>query len=339
MAGVVTDKHPAKHLEETASRAFNPWTSHSAGSQSPAPPYSAMGASPPAPHPRNALDIPPAVQARLEGIFHENCGGKPYLTAIEAAAVFMQTGLTKADLSRIWEQADLNQDGRFNLNEFVHAMWLIELPNGKGPSIDATSAPSVVVSKRNESLSIAAAHIKPHRRSSAISSNIPEAMKMKRAMICAGCEAGILPDDIIYHCAECDKKHNGLSYCERCHSAGRAGSCTHGLKRVKLEEDDLPIRDKDGSWLMGVKCIKCKTKMKKKDLCFKCSHCWDPDFCPSCWRSKDKRCKHAAKGKVKMCRVGRKDDDEIEEIIDGVMSVLGVEGLCREFKPHHSILE
>lgn len=370
MAGVVTEKHPAKHLDETASRAFNPWTSHSAGSQSPAPPYSAMGASPPAPHPRNALDIPPAVQARLEGIFHENCGGKPYLTAIEAAAVFMQTGLTKADLSRIWEQADLNQDGRFNMNEFVHAMWLIELQTGRGhpstlpqprpssyhsatspypsppptsshiagpPPYQATSyqvppPPPQTFSvppppphqwQQTGFTAVPGYHTAAHPGCPSMPAPQPEAMKMKKAMICAGCEAGILPDDIIYHCAECDKKHNGLSYCERCYSAGRAGSCTHGLKRVKLEEDDLPIRDKDGSWLMGVKCIKCKTKMKKKDLCFKCSNCWDPDFCPSCWRSKDKRCKHAAKGKVKMCRVGRKDDDEIEEIIDGVMSVLG----------------
>ncbi|KAK4077982.1 hypothetical protein Purlil1_12180 [Purpureocillium lilacinum] len=378
VASVIADKHPAKHLTRDpdfgaqTSKGFNRWgRSYSSGFQSLATPYSEMGAPPPPPHPgRNSLKIPLDVQSRLEAIFRENCGGKPYLTAIEAAAVFMQTGLAKADLSRIWDLADFNRDGHFNMNEFVHAMWLIELQTGGSQSSalplqprpsphSATNPYPPPPSTPNhiaipppylattyqipppppqtfsvpppppcqwQQTSLTAApcyHEAAHPGYPPLPAPQPEPTKTSKAMICAGCEAGILPDDIIYYCAECDKRHNGLSYCERCYSAGGVSNCKHGgPKRVKLKEDVLPIRDKDGSWLMGVKCINCKTKMKKKDLCFKCNQCWDPDFCPNCWRSKDKRCKHAAKGNVKMCRVGRKDD-EIDEIIDGVLSVLG----------------
>ncbi|UNI17548.1 hypothetical protein JDV02_003881 [Purpureocillium takamizusanense] len=268
---------------------------------------------------------PPSIQARFEGVFHQHCEGKPYLTAIEAAAVFMQagqqTGLTKADLSSIWEQADADRDGRFTMGEFVHAMWLMELQGASPcPPYQASPQASAPVSPFLPRAFPPRAALPPFLPQT-FPPQPPQAapMKMSKAMICAGCEAGILPDDIIFHCAECSKPQ-GLGYCERCVSGG--ARCPHGLGRVKLEEHELPIRDKDGSWLMGVKCIKCKTKMRKKDLCFKCSHCWDPDFCPSCWRDKDKRCKHAARGKVKMCRVGRKDDG-IEDMIDGVVSVLG----------------
>ncbi|KAM4065718.1 hypothetical protein HRG_010566 [Hirsutella rhossiliensis] len=143
-------------------------------------------------------------------------------------------------------------------------------------------------------------------------------MAMSKAMICRGCEVGILPGDVIFHCKRC--KRGGLSYCESCYAPSRA--CGHGMKRVKLEDDKLPVRDKDGSLGLGLKCYKCKTKMVKKEICFKCNSCWDPDLCASCWRQPGKRCKHAGKGKVKMCKVGRKgDDDEMADVVDGIISV------------------
>ncbi|KAJ6441053.1 BolA domain-containing protein [Purpureocillium lavendulum] len=353
---------------ETASRGWNPWSGNRP--QSPAPPYSESGPTPPPQlPPRNSYQAPAPVRPHIERLFHENCEGKPYLTAIEAAPLFLQSGLAKSSLSDIWEQVDLDRDGRLNIDEFAQAMWLIELrTGGTGGYLQTTPA---------QPPDMAASSNQPHSRPSSYHSAIspypsppssshpvaipppyqrapyqsypssqpysapplqpqqwqqanpaippppPDLMTMSKAMICAGCEAGILPDDVIYHCAKCDKKNDGLSYCERCYAAGQGRDCQHGgSKRVKLTEGDLPIRDKDGSWGLGVKCIKCKTKMRKKDLCFKCSHCWDPDFCPNCWRSKDKRCKHAAKGKVKMCRVGRKEDDDIWNIIDDVTEVL-----------------
>lgn len=148
-----------------------------------------------------------------------------------------------------------------------------------------------------------------------------ENIKMTKAMICAGCEAGILPGDTILHCEKCD---NGLSYCERC--VDPRMPCKHGLQWVRLEEDEgLPVRDKDGDFGLGLKCYKCKAKIKTAEICFKCSRCWDPDYCAKCWRQKDRRCKHAAKGKVKMCRSGRKadDGDEIGDLVDGIVSALG----------------
>ncbi|KAJ2973803.1 hypothetical protein NQ176_g6401 [Zarea fungicola] len=79
-------------------------------------------------------NMPAGSRARYERIFNEHTQGKPYLTGIEAAVVFLESRLHKSVLSSIWEQADTSRDGRFSSDEFCHAMWLIDLERGISPT-------------------------------------------------------------------------------------------------------------------------------------------------------------------------------------------------------------
>ncbi|KAF7552517.1 hypothetical protein G7Z17_g4281 [Cylindrodendrum hubeiense] len=75
-------------------------------------------------------EIPAAARSRYEKQFQDQCGGKSYLTGIEAAGVFFESGLGKSDLSRIWEETDRDRNGRFDKDEFVEAMCRLLLFSG-----------------------------------------------------------------------------------------------------------------------------------------------------------------------------------------------------------------
>ncbi|KAK2593646.1 hypothetical protein QQS21_008650 [Conoideocrella luteorostrata] len=147
-------------------------------------------------------------------------------------------------------------------------------------------------------------------------------MAMTKPLICEGCEIGIIPDDFIYHCTQCSE--NGLSYCESCHATGRM--CTHTMQRVKVVPDKkLSVRDKNGDWGFGLCCDKCSARIRKDDFVWYCDRCTNQDYCAGCWQNKTKRCKHGAKGKVKLKQVGRKRDstEQIVDTVDVVSQVLG----------------
>ncbi|KAK5995415.1 hypothetical protein PT974_03819 [Cladobotryum mycophilum] len=303
----------------------------------PPPPYRAPTA---VIHHNSMVHIPPEIRARFEGLFEQSCGGKTYLTGIETADIFMRSGLNNADLSRIWEKVDLNHDGRFDRNEFVQAMWLIELQTGRGllqPTNDSRST-----SHLNGSAQLSHSLLPPPPDLSIHQSNSPpayqiapvkqwqdavpaageaEPMELKTAMICQGCDTGFLPDDIIYHCESC--KGGKSSFCEKCHDAGEG--CQHHVPRSKLQRaKKLPIKDKNGSLGFGVKCDGCKDKIKKGSLLWYCRRCLDPYFCQNCWRRSDKRCRHAAKGKITLKLVDKdaKADEEWESVIEEVVGAI-----------------
>ncbi|OAA70778.1 EF-hand-like domain protein [Akanthomyces lecanii RCEF 1005] len=73
-------------------------------------------------------------------MFHQECQGKPYLTGVEAAIIFLDSHLHKHVLSNIWEQADVTRDGRFSCDEFCVAMWLIDQEKGNYSSQTAPTS-------------------------------------------------------------------------------------------------------------------------------------------------------------------------------------------------------
>ncbi|KAH6896705.1 hypothetical protein B0T10DRAFT_454604 [Thelonectria olida] len=113
---------------------------------------------------------PPAARSRYEKQFYAECGGKPYLTGIEAAAVFFSSGLSKSDLSRIWDDTDRNKDGHFDKEEFIQAMWLIELHTGRvgqsggsTNSVPSTALPPAELQAGDVSHSIAVSQTSQYR--------------------------------------------------------------------------------------------------------------------------------------------------------------------------------
>lgn len=142
-------------------------------------------------------------------------------------------------------------------------------------------------------------------------------MELSTAMMCTGCGTGFVPGDIIYHCKLC--REGKASFCESCHR--NVSICQHGVERVRLERaKKLPIKDKNGSLGFGIKCDRCKIKIRKDSLLWYCRRCLDPYHCQDCWRRSDKRCKHAAKGKItlKLVDTDPEADEEwaiLEEVV------------------------
>ncbi|KAJ6781255.1 hypothetical protein PWT90_08892 [Aphanocladium album] len=285
--------------------------------------------------------ISPENRARYENMFSQECQGKPYLTGIEAAIIFLDSRLHKHVLSSIWEQADVTRDGRFSCDEFCQAMWLIDKEKGNYPSIpqqqhtsshqDQSSWTQRPAYFQQPHQNVQAApfpygvpppptqqqHSTTYNPAMAHSSYIPQAItkrEMFEPMICQGCEAGLVPGHTAYCCDEC--KDGVSTFCVSCHSSGKR--CYHNVTPTKLEAGkDLKNENKDGDFGFGLKCDGCKTKLKQGMLCWHCKRCFDPNFCKDCWKRRDKRCKHASQGKVQLRRVG-KSSASTEEILDGL---------------------
>lgn len=294
--------------------------------------------------------MPPDNRARHENMFNQECQGKPYLTGIEAAILFLDSRLHKQILSNIWEQADVTRDGRFSCEEFCHAMWLIDKEKGVYPSNPEHQHPqyntATSTSQGTTSWTQPPAYsqqpqqsFQPNQSPYGFSSPptgpplstmpynpsigfspqplpIIEKREMLEPLICQGCEAGLVPGDTAYCCDACK---DGVSiFCEPCYRNGRR--CYHSVAPRQLEAGkDLKNENKDGDFGFGLKCDGCKTKLKQGMLCWHCKRCFDPNFCKDCWKRRDKRCKHAGQGKVQLRRVGKSSgttDDILETVAD-----------------------
>ncbi|KAM3488316.1 hypothetical protein MY3957_008390 [Beauveria namnaoensis] len=290
--------------------------------------------------------MPAENRAAYEKIFMQECQGKPYLTGIEAAIVFLDSHLHKHVLSNIWEQADVTRDGRFSCDEFCLAMWLIDKEKGNDSSMlhhqsAAQITPASTVQHSSSSAQPPAYSQQPQHdlQPNHLTYRVPQPpetlpqlttactlqhfrrREMIEPLICRGCETGLVPGDIAYCCDEC--KHGASTICKSCHDGGKR--CHHEVAPEELEAGkDLKNEDQDGDFGFGLKCDGCKAKLKQGMLCWHCKRCFDPNFCKDCWRRRDKRCKHAVQGKIQLRRVRK--SSATEQILDGLETVGAIFG-------------
>ncbi|KAM0428856.1 hypothetical protein ACHAPT_006656 [Fusarium lateritium] len=275
-------------------------------------------------------EVPPAARQRYEAIFANEAGGKPYLNGIEAAGVFLTSGLTRADLAGIWDEADQDRNGQFDREEFVQAMWRIELQTGR-VSPPQTSRPwngqAPVLPPRQYQPPPSAAYNYPPAQSAPPYQPAPpvqqtpyvqpsqqgiQTIEILVAIRCKICGKGLAPSDTAYRSST---QHTIDYFCPTCHRPPTA------MQVLLAAGKDLPQRKRSS---MG--CSGCWKDIKKGKMVWHCNKCWDKDLCQKCWAKTKKQCKHAATGQVAMMRVGKgggdDDDDElIMDVIDGVVSI------------------
>lgn len=273
-------------------------------------------------------EIPPAARQRYEAIFANEARGKPYLNGMEAAGVFMTSGLSRTDLAGIWDEADRDRNGQFDREEFVQAMWRIELQTGRvspplPPRLWNGQAP--VLSQQYQPPAAPAYNyppvasyqpIPPVQQPSYVQPNQPQGLQTIEILVairCKTCGKGLAPSDTVYRSAT---QHTIDYFCPTCHRPPTA------TQVILAAGKDLPQRKRSS---MG--CSGCWKDIKKGKIVWHCNKCWDKDLCQKCWGKTKKQCKHAASGQVAMMRVGKggsgdEDDDElIADVIDGVVSI------------------
>ncbi|KAI8718277.1 hypothetical protein NCS52_00606000 [Fusarium sp. LHS14.1] len=269
-------------------------------------------------------EVPTAARQRYEAIFANEARGKPYLNGMEAAGIFMTSGLSRADLAGIWDEADRDRNGQFDREEFVQAMWRIELQtgrvspplparpwNGQAPVPSQQCRPPVAPAY-NYPPAAPYQPIPPAQQAPYVQPHGLQTVEILVAIRCKTCGKGLAPSDTVY----CSATHHTIDYfCPTCH---RPPTATQVLLAAG---QDLPQRKRSS---MG--CSGCWKDIKKGKMVWHCNKCWDKDLCQKCWGKTKKQCKHAATGQVSMMRVGKggsgEDDDElIADVIDGVVSI------------------
>jgi hypothetical protein len=173
---------------------------------------------------------------------------------MEAASIFMESGLEKSLLSKIWEDTDLDKNGRFDQKEFVRAMWLINM-------------------KRSDV------------------EDDPDALQIRWTLgnvTCDQCTTTIVVDQICYFCSIC----SGGDYdvCERCHLDGKR--CPHAMvKSVIKNKTTIPPRHIDSGIIT---CDSCGSENHPGGVIYNCKTCSNGDFdlCLSCHKDRKKRCSH-----------------------------------------------
>lgn len=178
--------------------------------------------------PPTSSQIPDAYRRQYEQQFHAHSGGKPYLTGLEASEIFLSTGLRRLDLTRIWELTDADQNGEFDRQEFVRAMWLIHLQcSGQTSSPVSATAPTHPA-PFPMSNSPSAGH--PPPTSGSVEKPI---LWVDSDCCCEGCCMVIPEGNAVFHCTICAGGDYDL--CQRCVNAGR--TCGHHLtpKTVRIK--------------------------------------------------------------------------------------------------------
>ncbi|CEJ94827.1 hypothetical protein VHEMI10337 [[Torrubiella] hemipterigena] len=246
---------------------------------------------------------PPDFRQHCAGTFAANAQGKPYLNGLEAASIFLSSGLDKTVLSNIWDQASTYKNGRFTCDEFTNAMWLIEQHKTSQIPIPPPYIPYPAPPPR------------PYPVAVAVQPPTVTKMDMTEPMICTGCDTGFVTNNIAYVCKACPSDKN--SYCEGCNRAGKRCRHVQSASRHILERGrNLKTQDKEDELGFSYKCSKCKTKFKPDELCWHCKRCFESNLCEGCWPAREKRCRHAAKGKVQLRVVGK--PASIGEILDDI---------------------
>ncbi|RSL72447.1 hypothetical protein CEP53_001076 [Fusarium sp. AF-6] len=265
-------------------------------------------------------EIPPAARQRYEAIFANEAGGKPYLNGMEAAGVFMTSGLSRTDLADIWDEADRDRNGVFDREEFVQAMWRIELQtgrvspplpprpwNGQAPAQQYQSVPAYNYPPTPYQ------PIPPVQQPSYIQPQSIQTIEILIAIRCKTCGSGLSPSETVYRSTT---NHTISYFCQTCPQPQIS------TQVLLTAGQDLPQRKRS-----SLGCSGCWKDIKKGKLVWHCNKCWDKDLCQKCWGKVKKQCKHAATGQVAMMRVkggkgGGEDDDEIiADVIDGVVSI------------------
>ncbi|KAJ4202249.1 hypothetical protein NW767_006208 [Fusarium falciforme] len=249
---------------------------------------------------------------------------------MEAAGVFMTSGLSRADLAGIWDEADRDRNGQFDREEFVQAMWRIELQagrvsppqpprpwNGQAPMPLQQYQPPPAAPAYNYPPAAPYQPLPPVQQPSYVQPSQPQGLQTIEILVairCKTCGKGLAPSDTVYRSAT---QHTIDYFCPTCH---RPPTATQVLLAAG---EDLPQRKRSS---MG--CSGCWKDIKKGKMVWHCNKCWDKDLCQKCWGKTKKQCKHAATGQVAMMRVGKggsggdEDGDElIADVIDGVVSI------------------
>ncbi|KAF4337165.1 cytoskeletal-regulatory complex EF hand domain protein [Fusarium beomiforme] len=308
--------------------------------------------------------IPLSTRQHYERVFMNEAHGKPYLNAVEAATLFLERGLTKEEVSKIWEDSDQDHDGRLGKEEFVQAMWKIDFHTGRARSDQMNSSMSEGQSNHlaygrpqaygsvptsspqhyeryYSTYNPISANTAPvqhwpsyesnHQQSgqtqvmNPIQQGTPKA-ELLTATCCKACGVGLVPSDSAY-------RSSTDFFCTTCPRPPTSVQVVlvagKGIQKYKP------------SVLSG--CSACWREFKKRQMIWRCKKCWDKTLCEKCWKKVKRHCKHVSTGQVIMMRVvdGKYnedngddnpedggndggDDDGLEDVIDAIDAIVSI---------------
>ena len=80
------------------------------------------------PPPSDLFVITPDQKAKYESQFVQICGSRSdFITGVQAKNLMLASGLPPSVLAHIWTLADVDSDGKMDINEFSIALHLISL--------------------------------------------------------------------------------------------------------------------------------------------------------------------------------------------------------------------